>query len=299
MCVTTPRLPASPPANLGDMTDTASADILAEIGDWPCDHAAGAVRAGDGTWVTHGPVDAVTALASVTKLVAAHSFLVAVEEGIFALDDPCGPQGSTVRHLLAHAGGVGFAGRHAEREPGTRRIYSSAGFDILADRVAEESGMRFAEYLRAATCGPLGMAGTALHGSAGHGGEGTVADLQRFVDEILDPVMLHPDTVAEALSVQFPGLDGVVPGYGMQRPCDWGLGFQLFTHPESRLGLWFGESMPDGVAGHFGQSGTFVWLHRDTGRAAIVLTDRPFGDWAKPLWTGFNDRLWTALEAGE
>ncbi|WP_448852270.1 serine hydrolase domain-containing protein [Corynebacterium sp. 335C] len=272
-------------------------ELLDGLGDWPADQVAAAVRSDDGTWTTHGDVDRTMALASVTKLLSAHALLVAVEEGVFGLDDPAGPEGSTVRHLLAHAGGVGFADREAEKEPGTRRIYSSAGFDILADIVAGETGMRFAEYLRAATFEPLGMSGSALHGSAGHAAEGSVADLMRFVDEILDPSMLHPDTVAEALTVQFPGLDGIVPGYGRQRPCDWGLGFQLFTHPESKLGLWFGESMPDGVAGHFGQSGTFAWLHPGTGRAAVVLTDRPFGDWAKPLWTDFNDALWRALEA--
>ena len=96
--------------------------------------------------------------------------------------------------------------------------------------------------------------------------------------------------------MQFPGLNGVVPGYGMQRPADWGLGFEIFGHPDSKQGLWFGASMPKDVAGHFGQAGTFLWLHRPTGRAAIALTDRAFGEWAKPLWTDFNDELWRELE---
>lgn len=274
-------------------------DLLAGLDDWPAGQVSAAVRSGDGTWRTHGDAGRVMALASVTKLLSAHAFLVAVEEGVFGLDDPAGPEGSTVRHLLSHAGGVGFADRTAEKEPGTRRIYSSAGFDILADMVAAEAGMSFAEYLAASTFEPLGMRSSALHGSAGHAGEGSVEDLMRFADGVLEPAVLHPDTIAEALTVHFPGLDGIVPGYGRQHPCDWGLGFQLFTHPESRLGLWFGESMPDGVAGHFGQSGTFLWLHPDTGRAAVVLTDRPFGDWARPLWTDFNDALWRALEAEE
>lgn len=272
------------------------AGILSAIDDWPVDSAAAAVRGADGEWVTHGPVDRVYGLASVTKLLSAHAMLVAVEEGIFELDDELSPPGATVRHLLSHAGGVGFASREPEREPGERRLYSSAGFDIIADAIREAAEMQFSRYLRAATFEPLGMESSALHGSAGHGGEGSVADLMRFADEIIDPAVLHPDTVAEALTVQFPGLDGVVPGYGRQKPADWGLGFQIYSHPESRNGLWFGESMPDDVAGHFGQAGTFLWLHRPTGRAAIALTDRPFGDWAKPLWSDFNDELWRALE---
>lgn len=194
---------------------------------------------------------------------------------------------------------MGFASRKPEKAPGERRLYSSAGFDIIADRVAEETGMSFPQYLRAATFEPLGMGSSVLHGSAGHGGEGSVGDLMLFADEILDPAILHPDTVAEALTVQFPGLDGVVPGYGSQKPADWGLGFEIFSRPESRQGLWFGESMPGDVAGHFGQAGTFLWVHAPTGRAAVVLTDRPFGDWAKPLWADFNDELWGVFDDAE
>ncbi|MDO5731839.1 serine hydrolase domain-containing protein [Corynebacterium sphenisci] len=282
-----PRPPADP------------ADVLAEVDGWPADHAVAAVRGADGEWAVHGDPDRRYGLASVTKLLSAHAFLIAVEEGVFDLDEACGPPGATVRHLLAHASGVGFASREPERAPGERRIYSSAGFDILADAVAAETGMAFPHYLREATFAPLGMTGAALHGSAGHGGEATAAGLMRFADEILEPALLHPGTVAEALTVQFPGLDGVVPGYGPQRPADWGLGFQIHGRPESRRGLWFGASMPADVAGHFGQAGTFLWLHAPTGRACVVLTDRPFGDWAKPRWTEWNDRLWAALgEAG-
>ena len=46
--------------------------------------------------------------ASVTKLVTALAALVAAEEGVIDLDEPAGPPGSTVRHLLAHASGLPF-----------------------------------------------------------------------------------------------------------------------------------------------------------------------------------------------
>ena len=269
---------------------------LATVDEWPVKSVCAAARGADGQWVVHGDDSRVYGLASVTKLLSAHAMLVAVEEGVFELDDELEPPGATVRHLLSHAGGVGFASRKPEKAPGERRLYSSAGFDIIAERVAEETGMSFPQYLRAATFEPLGMGSSVLHGSAGHGGEGSVGDLMRFADEILDPAVLHPDTVAEALTVQFPGLDGVVPGYGSQKPADWGLGFEIFSRPESRQGLWFGESMPGDVAGHFGQAGTFLWVHAPTGRAAVVLTDRPFGDWAKPLWADFNDELWGVFD---
>ncbi|MFO6505397.1 serine hydrolase domain-containing protein [Corynebacterium freneyi] len=281
------------------MTELSSAlsTSLAAVDEWPVKSVCAAARGADGNWVVHGDASRVYGLASVTKLLSAHAMLVAVEEGVFDLDDELGPPGSTVRHLLSHASGVGFASPKPEREPGERRLYSSAGFDIIADRIADEAGMSFAAYLREATFQPLGMDSSALHGSAGHAAEGSVADLMNFADEILAPAVLHPDTVAEALTVQFPGLNGVVPGYGAQKPADWGLGFEIFSRPESRQGLWFGESMPGDVAGHFGQAGTFLWLHAPTGRACVVLTDRPFGDWAKPLWADFNDELWSVFEA--
>lgn len=283
------------------MTELSSAlsSSLAAVDEWPVKSVCAAARGADGKWIVHGDASRVYGLASVTKLLSAHAMLVAVEEGVFDLDDELGPPGSTVRHLLSHASGVGFASPKPEREPGERRLYSSAGFDIIADRIADEVGMSFAAYLREATFQPLGMESSALHGSAGHAGEGSVADLMKFADEILAPAVLHPDTVAEALTVQFPGLNGVVPGYGAQKPADWGLGFEIFSRPESRQGLWFGESMPGDVAGHFGQAGTFLWVHAPTGRAAVVLTDRPFGEWAKPLWTDFNDELWGVFDDAE
>lgn len=283
--------------SLEDMTSW-KPSVLAQVDQWPVDTVAAAVRADDGSWHTHGDSGRVFELASVTKLLAAVGMLVAVEEGAVELDQELTPpgHGATVRHLLAHAGGVRFASRELEKEPGERRIYSSAGFEIIADAIAAEADMPFSEYLRQAVFEPLGMSDSVLDGSAGHGARSSVANLMVFVDEIFTPTFLHPGTVSEALTVQFPGLNGVVPGYGMQRPADWGLGFEIFGHPDSKQGLWFGASMPKDVAGHFGQAGTFLWLHRSTGRAAIALTDRAFGEWAKPLWTDFNDELWRELE---
>lgn len=278
------------------MTDSASPQTLEQLADWPVSHLAAAVRTGDGTWHSVGDTEQVFELASVTKLLAAVGVLVAVEEGVFELDDELSPPGATVRHLLAHAGGVGFDTREPERDPATRRIYSSAGYEIVADAVAEEAEMPFAEYLDLGLFQPLGMTHTRLEGSAGHGGRSSVADLQSFVEEIFHPSLLHPSTLAEATQVNFPGLDGIVPGYGMQRPADWGLGFQIYGRPDSKQGLWFGSHMPAETLGHFGQAGTFLWLHLASGRAAIVLTDEPFGQWAKPLWHDFNDALWTELE---
>ena len=44
--------------------------------------------------------------------------------------------------------------------------------------------------------------------------------------------------------------------------------------------------------GHFGQSGTFLWVDPDAGAAAVVLTDRDFGPWAIEAWPVWTDGCW-------
>ena len=52
------------------------------------------------------------------------------------LDEPAGPPGATVRHLLAHASGLPFEGAAPIARPGTRRIYSNEAFRVLAERLS-------------------------------------------------------------------------------------------------------------------------------------------------------------------
>ncbi len=203
--------------------------VLDPVGSWPVGAAAAAVVGPDGTVLdTYGPQDKVFPLASVTKPLVALSVLVAVEEGALGLDDPVGPPGSTVRHLLSHASGIAPDKDIAVAKPGTRRIYSNAGFDLLGDHLAAVTGIACADYLRQALCEPLGLAATALVGPPHRGGESSVGDLALVAAELLHPGrLLHPTTVAELATVQFPGLSGVVPGYGRQPHNDWGLGVEI------------------------------------------------------------------------
>src|SRR5690606_1550767 len=203
-------------------------DALALMEAWPVDNAAAAVVASDGTVLAaHGDTDRPYRLASVTKPLTAYAVLIAVEEGVFDLDSPAGPAGSTVRHLLAHASGLEMTEDRVRAEPGARRIYSNRGFDALAAAITELSGIPFATYLDEAVFVPLGMASSRLEGSAAADAISTVADLARFAAELQRPTLLAAETVATATQVAFPGLDGVLPGYGVQRPNDWGLGFEL------------------------------------------------------------------------
>ncbi|MCZ9344764.1 beta-lactamase family protein, partial [Streptomyces sp. TRM76130] len=72
------------------------------------------------------------------------------------------------------------------------------------------------EYARQAVLTPLGMTSTTLDGSPAKDGVSTVEDLLRFAAEAQAPRLLDPRTVAEATTVQYPGVKGVLPGYGHQ-----------------------------------------------------------------------------------
>ena len=54
-----------------------------------------------------------------------------------------------------------------------------------------------------------------------------MADLAAFAGELLRPSLVSQQMHDAAIDVQFPGLAGVLPGFGSQRPNDWGLGFEI------------------------------------------------------------------------
>lgn len=263
---------------------------LEELAEWPVDNAAGALLRTDATRtvVTHGDVARKFELASVTKLLVAYGVLVAIEEEAVALRQPAGPEGSTVEHLLAHASGLAFDSDAVQASPGSQRIYSSSGYETLARLVERETEISFPDYLREAVFEPLGMDDSELAGPAGHGARSTVADLTRFAVEVAAPTLLDPATVDGARSVHFPGLPGFVPGYGKFANNTWGLGFEVKGDKRTH---WTGTRNSPRTVGHFGQAGTYLWMDPDLQLAAVVLTDRAFGAWAKPLWSEFNDRL--------
>jgi len=247
-----------------------------------------AVVGPDGDATTFGDATQSFRLASVTKLLTAYACLVATEEGTLCLDEAAGPPGATVRHLLAHAAGYDFD-IGLRSSPGLRRIYSNTGFDVLGDHLARRAGMAAVDYVVAAVVEPLGLTDTDFRdGSVAHGAWSTAADLGRFGAELLAPTLVHPDTLAEATRVQFPGLHGVLPGIGPQSPNDWGLGFELRDHKTPH---WTGRRNSPSTFGHFGASGTFCWVDPDITRCLVVLTDRPFGPWALDAWPQLSDTV--------
>jgi CubicO group peptidase (beta-lactamase class C family) len=264
---------------------------LDAVADWPVPAAAAAVIGPDGVLATHGDTKQVFVLASVTKPLVARAVQVAIEEGVAELDTPAGPPGSTVRHLLAHASGLAMHTDRVLAKPGTRRMYSNYGFTVLAETVERESGIEFGRYLTEAVCEPLAMGSTGLDGgstAAGFGATSTVADLAAFAGDLLRPVTVSPELHDEARTVQFPGLDGVLPGYGVQRPNDWGLGFEI---RDSKSPHWTGGRNSARTYGHFGQAGGFIWADPKAQLAMVALTDRDFGEWALDLWPAISDAV--------
>jgi CubicO group peptidase (beta-lactamase class C family) len=255
---------------------------LAAVESWPVSTAAAAVVDPGGVRDAVGPTDWQTRIASVTKPLVAYACLVAAEEETLALDEPAGPPGATVRHLLAHASGLPFEGDSPIAAPGTRRIYSNTGFDALGEHLARAAGMSAGTYLGEAVVGPLGLTATELRGSVAKDAVATVDDLARFAAELLSPTLIAPATLDEATTEQFPGLAGVVPGLGSFDPNPWGLGVEL---KGTKSPHWTAPGGSPRTFGHFGGAGTFLWVDPDARVACVVLTDRAFGDWAPPRWS--------------
>ncbi len=268
-------------------------EALRAVEGWPAEHVSVGVVSGAATLATFGDTARVYRWASVTKTVTALACLVAAEEGTIDLDEPAGPPGSTFRHLLAHASGLPLEGASPIARPGERRIYSDHGFDVLGAALAEHAGISFATYLTEGVLRPLGLQAR-YEGRPGSGLYGSLDDLIALARELQAPTLVSAETLAEAKTVQFPGLVGVLPGFGRQEPNDWGLGLELRGRKAPH---WTGSRNSERTFGHFGQSGTFLWVDPDAGVALTCLADLTFGDWAAEAWPALSDAVLAELHA--
>jgi CubicO group peptidase (beta-lactamase class C family) len=247
---------------------------LRAIDDWGAELAAAGVVRADGVVDTHGPRDVIFRWASVTKLLTGLAALVAVEEGVVELDE-------RLRRLLSHAGD-------------RRRQYSNENFEEAAEIVAAGAELQFADYFREAVVVPLRLRGS-LQGSPASEYFGPLDDLLVLGRELLAPTLIAEETLDEATTVQFPGLGGVLPSWGRHEPNDWGLAFELRDRKSPH---WTGAQVSSRTFGHFGQSGTFLWVDPELGAACGVLTNRDFGEWAIEAWPRFNDAVAVELRGG-
>jgi CubicO group peptidase (beta-lactamase class C family) len=255
---------------------------------WPVEHAAVGFIDSRGNARLHGDTSRRYRLASVSKLMTAWATLIAVEEGSITLDDPVGHDDCTVRHLLAHAGGYGFESPNPIISPARKRVYSNTGYEVLARHIAEFVDMDFSQYLHEAVFEPLGMTSAILDGSAAKDMSCSAHDLSLFAAELRNPRLVSRQTHTEAITSQFPELDGVVPGVGPFSPCPWGLGPELHGNKEPH---WMPARASASTFGHFGGSGTFVWVDPVANVACFALTGRTFGGWAMEAWPTFGEAV--------
>ncbi|UFU02031.1 beta-lactamase family protein [Ruania suaedae] len=239
-----------------------------------------------------GEVEAARPWKSVTKLLTALATLIAVDRGHVHLDDPAGPEGSTVRHLLAHASGLPFEAGGPTQTPGQRRVYSNVGFETLAGHVSDAVDTDFALWAREVVLEPLELSTVEFHGSAAYAAGGSTLDALGLGLELLTPTLLDGDLAQQARTVAFPGLAGVLPGFGNQTHNDWGLGYEIragksphWTAPEADLATF----------GHFGQSGSFLWVDPQARLTAAFLGAQPFrADLHGELWPRLNSEILSA-----
>lgn len=164
----------------------AAAVLVQRRGERLLEHAAGFARRDPRTPVA---LDAIWAVASVSKPVAAAAVLKLVDDGKLALDQPVteilpefGPDRERirVRHLLNHTSGMsddwptrdavralGLTGALARVrllfEPGTACAYSTNGYTLLAPLVERVTGLSFEEHARQRVLAPLGMHDSSFH----------------------------------------------------------------------------------------------------------------------------------------
>lgn len=247
-----------------------------------------AVLTADEDLMTAGDPSAAFHLASVTKLLTTWATLIAADRGHVGLDVPVQregvPETVTLRHLLAHASGAPVEHGMPFQAPQWRRNYSNYGMEIVGELVSQATGVPFEQWVSDRLFTPLGMSASALPGSPAHGGYSTISDLGRFIREILNPTLIPEELATQAFTVQWPELAGIVPGYGRFAPCPWGMGFQVRGESEH----WMPTNASTKTVGHFGRSGSFVWVDHERGVGAAFLGQQQFGEWHHRNWGRLN-----------
>lgn len=268
--------------------------VLPALADFPFLTAlvvTGAPAPDGGALYESGDVDEIFPFASVTKPIVAWSALVAVDRGLLDLDAPAGapaPDGATIGHLLSHSSGIATDSDERLATPGTRRIYSNRGIEILGERLQEATGTPLETWVESTVLEPLGMASVLIPGSPAHSGEGSARDLSLFARELASPRLVSPALAERACAPVLPELDGVLPGYGRQVPNPFGLGVEVRG---AKSPHWTGKGNSPQTFGHFGQSGSFIWVDPVAERQAVFLGAEPFGQIHRKTWPALGDQI--------
>jgi len=209
----------------------------------------------------------------------------------------------------------GVCAHGTEFTPGTDFRYSSMGFLLLAEIVREVTELPIAQYLESRIFRPIGMANTWLGlpvdrpsllddgvpctlpawqedcpdwnwnsawwrqlGTPWGGMSSTANDLGQLLrlllreglndagERILPAVMCRA-----AIRNQSRTISTLPPAIREERP--WGYGWKL-QWPDHLAS--FGDFVPCSAAGHWGDSGTLMWLDPERNSYAVILTSTPF-----------------------
>ena len=260
----------------------------------PFPHAIAAVRAnGEVVW-SQGDVAQVFPLASVTKIITAMATLSAVQDGILDLPDVVGADAAgrqySVAHLLSHSSGLAQEGDGGDFRdaPGRRRIYSNQGFEVLGSYLQKKVGVPNTRWIDQTVAAPLGMRATTVPRSPASSGFGNAIDMTLLIEELLHPALLTPKSHSALATTVLPGLRGILPGYGMQSDNAWGLGAEVKAQKTPH---WTPPEASAQTFGHFGMSGSFVWVDPKRGIGATFLGSQPFGQWHKDNWPAVGSRI--------
>lgn len=244
-----------------------------------------------GCW---GDQDKVYPWMSVTKLVTSRTILGAVENGVLDLNEPLpqlpgvsDPRPVSVADLLAHRSGLGHEKREFTRAPRSRRVYSNSGYEILGELLSQRSGIPFSAWAHEMVLSPLGIEHQLLESPA-WGMCGTLSELLSFAFEAACPRFLSPKLFSAWSRSDEMQLPGVVPGYGFYRDNAWGLGCEVRAGKDPH---WTLPDSSEGTYGHFGQSGSFLWIDPTSRLGAVFLGQEPFGALHKQLWPKLNRAL--------
>ena len=131
--------------------------------------------------------------------------------------------------------------------------------------------------------------GFPLAGPAGSGVEGSLDDLLVVARELMEPTRMQPrDARTRRSRCSSPASSASCRASAARTPNDWGLGIEL---RDGKSPHWTGARNSPRTFGHFGRSGTFLWVDPDAGIALACLTDRDFGDWAREAWPRLSDAV--------
>lgn len=236
----------------------------------------------------YGDTGQVYVFASVTKPLTAWATLIAVQEGYVDMDDVVLKNGATVSHILAHCSGLPVEKEGDSIAPETRRIYSNYGYEVIGQYVEQATGKSFSDWARLVLLDPLHMVSTRIDGSPARSGAGTVADLVRFLREIMRPQLLDPALARYATTPQYDGLRGILPGFGMQKNNQWGLGLEI---KDGKTPHWLAKEFSPRTFGHFGMSGSFIWVDPDVGKAGVFLGAKQFNREHIHVWPSLTREM--------